>query len=99
MVGIGGRTPALHESNPVSLGVRERPVAANAIAVDGYIDLQPLHDRVLLAEGQSVDYALAFARPVEPVGMIGSGWKLGTFKNTYIAVVNTAPLSMCSPCW
>ena len=64
VVGVGRRTPVLHQPNPVFLGVDERPVATRAVVVDYNVDLQPFQNGVLLAEGETIDDALALASPV-----------------------------------
>lgn len=39
VVGACRGAPVFHKPHPVSFGVRERPVAAHAVIVDGYVDL------------------------------------------------------------
>lgn len=64
VVGVGRRTPVLHKSNTVCIGVCERPVTTRAVFVHSDIDLQPFQDGVLLAEGLTVDGSLTFTSPV-----------------------------------
>lgn len=70
MVGVCRRAPVLHESNPVFIGVGERPITTRAVVADIDINLEPFQDGVLLAEGLTIDDSLAFASPVVAVCIV-----------------------------